>query len=411
MLLETITLILLLVISAFFSASEIAYIAANKIKVEVKAKKNNLAAKNALYFIRKPQEFFTTILIGNNIVNISFSSIITVMLTLTFRLEEGTILVISTLLVLLFGELLPKYLSREAADSFVLISAVPVRIFSFLLYPFVKIINIFNKFFNRDIAVKEDSVAYLFSKKDIQLLVKESREAGAVNTRESSALERILQLRDQRVYESMRPRTEIIAVDIESPIDEALNVFIESGFSKIPVYEENIDNIKGVILAYDLFKSPKNVRDIMKDVIYVPDTKKTIEMLNEFLRKRVSIAIVVDEFGGTAGLITGEDIIEEIFGEIKDEYDIDEEINRKVDEDSYIIGGKVEIDAINEKFNLNIPKSDYETIGGFITYHLGRIPAKGESVVIGDFRFLIIKANQIRIDLVKMYIDKQPELF
>ncbi|HEX2982241.1 MAG TPA: hemolysin family protein [Ignavibacteriales bacterium] len=411
MLLETITLILLLVISAFFSASEIAYIAANKIKVEVKAKKNNLAAKNALYFIRKPQEFFTTILIGNNIVNISFSSIITVMLTLTFRLEEGTILVISTLLVLLFGELLPKYLSREAADSFVLISAVPVRIFSFLLYPFVKIINIFNKFFNRDIAVKEDSVAYLFSKKDIQLLVKESREAGAVNTRESSALERILQLRDQRVYESMRPRTEIIAVDIESPIDEALNVFIESGFSKIPVYEENIDNIKGVILAYDLFKSPKNVRDIMKDVIYVPDTKKTIEMLNEFLRKRASIAIVVDEFGGTAGLITGEDIIEEIFGEIKDEYDIDEEINRKVDEDSYIIGGKVEIDAINEKFNLNIPKSDYETIGGFITYHLGRIPAKGESVVIGDFRFLIIKANQIRIDLVKMYIDKQPELF
>lgn len=411
MLLETVTLVLLLVISAFFSASEIAYIAANKIKIEVKAKKNNLAAKSALYFIRKPQEFFTTILIGNNIVNISFSSIITVMLTLTFRLEEGTILVISTLLVLLFGELLPKYLSREAADSFVLISAVPVRIFSFILYPFVKIINVFNKFFNRDIAVKEDSVAYLFSKKDIQLLVRESREAGAVNTRESSALERILQLRDQRVYESMRPRTEIIAIDIESPIDEALNVFIESGFSKIPVYEENIDNIKGVILAYDLFKSPKNVRDIMKDVIYVPDTKKTIEMLNEFLKKRASIAVVVDEFGGTAGLITGEDIIEEIFGEIKDEYDIDEEINRKVDEGSYIIGGKVEIDAINEKFNLNIPKSDYETIGGFITYHLGRIPEKGENVVIGDFRFLIIKANQIRIDLVKMYIDKQPDLF
>jgi CBS domain containing-hemolysin-like protein len=411
MLLETVTLVLLLVISAFFSASEIAYITANKIKIEVKAKKNNLAAKNALYFIRKPQEFFTTILIGNNIVNISFSSIITVILTLTFRLEEGTILVVSTLLVLFFGELLPKYLSREAADSFVLISAVPVRIFSFILYPFVKIINLFNKFFNRDIAVKEDSVAYLFSKKDIQLLVKESREAGAVNTRESSALERILQLRDQRVYESMRPRTEIIAIDIESPIDEALNVFIESGFSKIPVYEENIDNIKGVILAYDLFKSPKKVRDIMKDVIYVPDTKKTIEMLNEFLKKRASIAVVVDEFGGTAGLITGEDIIEEIFGEIKDEYDIDEEINRKVDEGSYIIGGKVEIDAINEKFNLSIPKSDYETIGGFITYHLGRIPAKGENVVIGDFRFLIIKANQIRIDLVKMYIDKQPELF
>lgn len=410
MLLETILLVLLLVISAFFSASEIAYITANKIKIEVKAKKKNIMAKNALYFIRKPQEYFATILIGNNVVNIAFSSLIAVMLTLSFHLEEGTILLISTLLILFFGELLPKYLSREAADSFVLISAVPIRIISFVLFPFVRTINFFNKFFNQDITVKEDSVAYLFSKKDIQLLVKESREAGAVNVRESSALERILQLREQRVYEAMRPRTEIIAIDIESAIDEALDVFIESGFSKIPVYEDNIDNVKGIILTYDLFKSPKNVREIMKEVIYVPDTKKTIEMLNEFLKKRASIAIVVDEFGGTAGLITGEDIIEEIFGEIKDEYDVDEEINRKVDEDSFIIGGKVEIDAINEKFDLNIPKSDYETIGGFITYHLGRIPAKGENVVIGDYRFLIIKANQIRIDLVKMYLERK-ELF
>ncbi len=410
MLLETIALSILLILSAFFSAAEIAFITSNKIKVEVKAKKN-FAAKNALYFMRKPQEFFTTILIGNNVFNIAFSSLITIMLTAAFQFEEGAILAISTLLLLLFGELLPKYISREKADSFILISSVPIRIISFLLFPFIKAINFFTKFFEKNIAVKEDSAAYLFSKKDIQLLVKESREAGAVNIRESSALERILQLRDQRVYEAMRPRTEMTAIEIDSTIAEALETFIDTGFSKIPVYEENIDHIKGIILTYDLFKSPKNIKDIMKDVIFVPDTKKTIEMLNEFLKKRASIAIVVDEFGGTAGLITSEDIIEEIFGEIKDEYDVDEEINRKIDDSSYIIGGKVEVDAINEKFGLAIPKADYETIGGFITYHLGRIPEKGENIIIGNLRFLIIKANQIRIDLVKMYVEEESSLF
>ncbi|HEY6906522.1 MAG TPA: transporter associated domain-containing protein, partial [Ignavibacteriaceae bacterium] len=193
-------------------------------------------------------------------------------------------------------------------------------------------------------------------------------------------------------------------VDIESTIDEVISIFVESGYSKIPVYEENLDNIRGVIFAYDIFNSPQNLKSIIREIIFVPETKRSFEMLNEFLNKQVSIAIVVDEFGGTAGLVTMEDIIEELFGEIKDEYDIEEEICRKISADSFLISGKVEIDYINEKYNLNIPTGDYETIAGYITSRIGRIPLQGESVKIDNFTFLIARSTNIRIDLVKLTI-------
>jgi CBS domain containing-hemolysin-like protein len=250
--------------------------------------------------------------------------------------------------------------------------------------------------------MKAENINYLFSKEDIEFLVKESHEAGVVNKKESDIITRVLALGEQRVYEAMRPRTEIVGVDIDSTIDEAITIFIESGYSKIPVYEENLDNIRGVIFAYDIFKSPKNLQNIIREIIFVPETKRSFEMLNEFLNKQVSIAIVVDEFGGTAGLVTMEDIIEELFGEIKDEYDIEEDICRKIASDTYLISGKVEIDYINEKYSLNIPTGDYETIAGFITSKLGRIPLQGENVTIENFNFLIARATNIKIDLLKL---------
>jgi len=207
----------------------------------------------------------------------------------------------------------------------------------------------------------------------------------------------------------MRPRTEIVGIEIGQSIDEALSIFIESGYSKLPVYEDNLDNIKGVIYAYDIFKSPKNLNEIIKEIIFVPETKKGFDMLNEFLSKQASIAVVIDEFGGTAGIITMEDIIEELFGEIRDEYDIEEDICRKIDENTYIINGKVEIDYINEKYNLNIPTGDYETIGGYITTRLGRIPAQGENVLIDGFNILIARANQIKVEVVKLSVNLETQ--
>ena len=319
-------------------------------------------------------------------------------------MSEFSVLIISTLVLLIFGELLPKYFARELGDRIVLITSIPIRVVFYLLYPFVKITSSLSSFLTQSSSVKAENINFLFSKEDIEFLVNESHEAGIVNKKESAIITKVLALGEQKVYEAMRPRTEIVGVDIDSTIDEVISVFIDSGYSKIPVYEENLDNIRGVIFAYDIFKSPKNLQSIIREIIFVPETKRSFEMLNEFLNKQVSIAIVVDEFGGTAGLVTMEDIIEELFGEIKDEYDIEEDICKKIATDTYLISGKVEIDYINEKYSLGIPTGDYETIAGFITSEIGRIPLQGESVTIDRFYFLVARANHIKIELVKLTI-------
>ena len=401
---ELIILVILVILSAFFAGSEMAFVVANKLKIEVRARKNDLAAKSAFSFVENPQYFFSTILIANNVINITFASLSAVILSTAFHLSEFSILIISTLIILLFGELIPKYFARELGDRVIFLTSIPIKIVYYITYPFVRIISSLSSFLTQSSNRKAENINFLFSKEDIQFLVKESREAGVVNKKESDIINRVLALGEQRVYEAMRPRTEIVGVDIDSTIDEAISIFIDSGYSKIPVYEENLDNIRGVIFAYDIFKSPENLQSIIREIIFVPETKRSFEMLNEFLNKQVSIAIVVDEFGGTAGLVTMEDIIEELFGEIKDEYDVEEDICRKIAPDTYLISGKVEIDFINEKYNLNLPTGDYETVAGYITNAIGRIPEQGEIIAIENFNFLIARANNIRIDLVKLTI-------
>ncbi|MGA7838073.1 MAG: hemolysin family protein, partial [Ignavibacteriaceae bacterium] len=399
---DLIILALLILLSGFFAASEIAFVVANKIKVEIKARKKNIAAENALHFINDPQDFFSVVLIGNNIVNVAFASVSTVFLSAFFGFGEIKILLLSTFVLLIFGELLPKYFARELADRVVFVSAIPIRIVSFILYPFVKFFSSISSLLTQSSNLKPENIRNLFSKEDIESLVKESHEAGVVNKKESDIISKVFDLADQRVYEAMRPRTEIVGIEINQTIDEALDLFIESGFSKLIVYDENLDNIKGMILTYDLFKSPENLQSIIREVIFVPETKKSFDMLNEFLRKQSSIAIVIDEFGGTAGIVTIEDIIEELFGEIKDEYDVEEDICRRIATDTYLISGKVEIDFINEKYDLNILPGDYETIAGYVTTKLGRIPEQGEIVVLDNFTILIARSSNIRIDLVKL---------
>jgi CBS domain containing-hemolysin-like protein len=399
---EITALILLIIISAFFSGTEIAFIVANKIKIEVKARKKRLDAQSALYFINNPQTFFSTILIGNNIVNIAFASISAVFLSVFFSLNELQILLVSSFIILLFGELIPKYFARELSERIVLLAALPLRVVNFLLYPFIKITSSISSFLTNTSNVKAESMKFLFSKEDLEILIQESHKAGMVDKKESDIISKVLSLGDQRVYEVMRPRTEIVGIEISRPIEEALLLFIESGYSKLPVFDENLDNIKGIIYANDFFKSPNSINEILHDAVFVPETKKSFELLNEFLNRQVTIAIVIDEFGGTAGIVTMEDIFEEMFGEIRDEYDIDEDICKKISDNSYIISGKVEIDYINENFNLSIPAGDYETIAGFITNRIGRIPLQGETVSFDGFTFFIVRANQIRIDIVRL---------
>jgi len=397
---QIIGLIGLILLSGFFSSSELAFIVANKLKIELRARKNKRAAKYAQYFMDNPQVFFSTILISNNIVNISFASLLTMLLLSAYQFNDISILIISTIILLLFGELIPKYIAREFADSFVITSSIPLKIISTILFPFIHITSSIASILTntRDITQEDTKI----HKDDIHTLLDESSDAGYVDEEDTDIIKNIIELGEQKVYEAMTPRTDIIGVNIDATMDEVIQTFMDSGYSKLPVYEENLDNIKGVIYVYDLFKNPKELKSIIKEIHFVPETKKSLDMLNEFLEKRVSITIVVDEFGGTAGLITVEDIIEEMFGEIQDEYDEDPDVCKKVADNTYVISGKVEIDFINEEFELNIPEGEYETLGGYIITKLGRIPDRGEKLKIDNFDIIILHSTKTKVNLVKM---------
>lgn len=408
MLNDSLILISLLLISASFSASEIAFIVSNKIKIEIRARKNNLSAKNAKYFVNNPDIFFSTILISNNIVNISFASFSSIMFSELFGWSEFSILIVSTMLLLLIAELIPKFLGRELADGLVLISAIPLRVVAVILYPVAKLTSTISSVLSRTNLKEEEEILQMVDKEDIQDLLEESSEAGKMDEEQTDIISKVIDIREQKVYEAMTPRTEIVGVDITSSMDEVIDSFIQSGYSKILVYEDNLDNIKGWLFNKDIFRQPDDLKSILREVLFIPETKKSLEMLNEFLSKRFSVAVVVDEFGGTAGLITVEDLIEELFGEIRDEYDESEDkMIKKIDVNAFVMSGKAEIDILNEEYELNIPEGDYETIAGYIMFRIGRIPHKGESFKVDNYSVHIIRSDKTKIDLIKFTIENR----
>ncbi|MCL4547688.1 MAG: hemolysin family protein [Bacteroidetes bacterium] len=406
---DLLILLILLVLSAFFSSAEIAFIVANKIKIEVRARKNNLYAINARYFLNHPDKFFSTILISDNVVNITFASLSSIFLLSMFGLHEFEILLINTSLILIFGELVPKFLGRELADSLVLFASVPLRLLTFVLYPFVKSISTISKVLSRTNHKEEEGMMQVFDKEDIQNLIEESSVAGKMDEEQSDIINKVIDIREQRVYEAMTPRTDIVGVEVTNSYEEVLSKFIESGYSKLVVYEDNLDNIKGIVFNKDIFKPQQELQQLIREVVFVPETKKSLEMLNEFLDKQFSFAIVVDEFGGTAGILTIEDLIEELFGEIRDEFDdVNEKVAKKIDANAYLLNGKVEIDYLNEELELKIQEGDYATIAGYVTCKLGRIPMKGESFKIDNFSIQILKSDKTKIDLLKLNIVQEP---
>lgn len=399
---DFILLIILIFFSAYFSSTEMAYIVANKLKVEVRARKKNIAAQSAFHFVKDPQQFYSTILIGNNIINIAFASISTVVLATKFGWSDYKILLFVSIITLIFGELIPKYIARESADSLLLLVSIPLRFFSIVLFPFIKLTTHLSKLLTERKKDSAENIAHLFDKEDMKILVDEVHSTSAAKNEESSFISKVFDFSEQKVYEAMRPRTEITGISIKDSVANAINLFIESGYSKVIVYEDDLDNIKGFILAKDLFSNPKELKDIIRETQFYPETKKSLEILNEFLTNNDSIAVVIDEFGGTAGIVTMEDIIEELFGDINDEYDIEEAICRKISKDTYIISGKVEIDHLNDKYQLDIPIGDYETIAGFIIDNIGHIPKPNETVAINNYSILIVRADSVRIDLIKL---------
>jgi len=397
----------LLGMSAYFSATEISYILSNKLKYEVKAKHSGFAAKSARHFAQHPDRLFSSVLIGNNMANFGLASLASVLLSSVFGWGDFTVLWVSTLVILLFGEVLPKYIASEMPNGFFLVVAAPMRVISFILYPAGKLATNIAKLITG--AKDKDSESLILSaqRDDLSLLIKESELEGTMEKENSEIIQRVFEFSDRRVSDSMRPRTEISGVDISSTIEEVVANFLETGYSKLVVYDENLDNIKGVVYSFDLFKKPAFLSQIMRTPYFVPESKLSIELLRELLAKRLSIAIVIDEFGGTAGLVTTEDLVEELFGEIRDEYDVDDTLCKKLGPNTYLLSGKVELDTLENKYGIVLPtKGEYNTVAGFVLEVTGKIPEQGEVIVSGNVTTTVVRSSSLRIELVKIVINE-----
>lgn len=418
---EFIAIAVAVMLSGFFSGSEIGFVSANRLRLEIKSRQENLSGKYLQYFVRNPETFLSTTLVGNNIVNVAYATLMTIFLAAPitgvwgyyFDVEPTDLVVlaiqtvVASVVILIFGEIIPKSIFRVHADSLVSLVAVPIRWTNVILRPLIWFANAVALKLVRFLQPDSDTVQEFFRREDMELIFREIAvdEESQFDEDDSEILTNVLELSTMRVRESMIPRTEIVAVEKESSIEDVLNAFVTSGYSKIPVYSGNIDNIVGVVFAYDLFKRPETLVEIIRPVKHVPSSQKSTDLLSEFRRLNISMAVVIDEYGGTAGLVTIEDLIEEVVGDIQDEYDDEETIMKRLPNNTFILSGDVEIDDLEEEFpeiGLFSEDCEFETIAGYVIHAIGRIPKVGEEVLIGNHKIMITKAKPTRIEIIRL---------
>jgi CBS domain containing-hemolysin-like protein len=411
-----IIILIFLIFSAFFSGMEIAFISANRLRIELDKKQQLFSSKIISVFVNNPGKFLTTMLVGNNIALVIYSLIMVKLLEpVIYRFITFPVLVFliqtlfSTILILFTGEFFPKIVFRSEPNIALNIFAVPIFIFYILFLPLTYLINwisekIIRSFYKNENPANE--VKKMFNKVELVHLINQSQEKIVEvtgNENDLKLFQNALDFSSVKVRDCMIPRTEIIAVEIDSPVSELKQKFIESGFSKILVYKETIDNITGYVTSKSLFKKFKSIREKLIEISYVPETMAARKLLEKFIEEKKSMAVVVDEFGGVSGMLTIEDIIEEIFGEIEDEHDTIELIEKKITDDEYIFSGRLEIDYLNEKYNLHLPESeDYETLAGMIVHHFESIPKLNERISIEPFELKILKVSKTRIELIHL---------
>ncbi len=420
---DYIIVLITLVLSGFFSGLEIAFVSSNRLKQELDIKNNNSSARILAQFYKNPSRFIGALLLGNNIALVGYGIVmakileepITLLLPAAINTEFFILItqtVLSTLLILIVAEFIPKILFRISPNAILKFLALPVWLFYVLFYPLIILYIGFSEFLlKRIFRIKLKDEVYTFSAVDLDEYIKDFQpEQVDENNQEIQMIQNAMEFKNVKLRDCMIPRTEIVAVDIDTPIDELINLFITSGHSKIMVYEGDIDNLIGYLHAYDIFSHPSNLKKIIRKVDIFPETMTAKDLLNVFIKNHKSIAIVVDEFGGTSGIVTMEDIIEEIFGEIEDEYDTDTDKEEQLAEDQFQFSTRLEIDYLNEKYNLNIPESEeYETLAGFILHYHESIPQKGEIIEITPYIFEVTAASENRLDEVKMTVSKKVE--
>jgi CBS domain containing-hemolysin-like protein len=405
-----------LIFSAFFSGIEIAFISANRLRIELDKKQGLFSSHIISIFISNPGKFLTTMLVGNNIALVIYSLIMVKLLEpiiyqmITFPAGVFFIqTVFSTLLILFTGEFFPKIIFRLEPNIALNIFAIPVLFFYVLFYPFTYLINLISQniisSFHKN-GNPANEVNKVFNKVDLIHLINQSHEKTIEekgNENDLKLFQNALDFSSVKVRDCMIPRNEITAIEIDSPVSELKHKFIESGFSKILVYKDTIDNITGYVTSKSLFKKFKSIREKTIEISFVPETMQARKLLEKFIEEKRSMAVVVDEFGGVSGMLTIEDIIEEIFGEIEDEHDTIELIEKKVADDEYIFSGRLEIDYLNEKYNLKLPESeDYETLAGMVIHYFESIPKSNEHIRIEPFELKILKVSKTRIELMQL---------
>ena len=422
---EILIIVCCLILSAFFSGMEIAYISSNKIFIEIEKRQSGVLATVLKKLTKKPSKFIATMLVGNNIALVVYGFYMGDLIMASFNsllpLESGfltamitdfsllTQTVISTLLILFTAEFLPKVFFQIYANSFLKIFAIPAYLF-YLLFSFVSsfVIWISDVILKRFFKTEGDEVQLAFSKLELGNFISEQLEASESEDGVDSEIQifqNALEFSDIKAREVMVPRTEIVAVDQNVAPNDLVAIFTDTGLSKILVYNEAIDDIIGYIHSFELFKKPKTLRSILLPVVYVPETMWVKDVLSILIKKRKSIAVVIDEYGGTSGMITIEDIVEELFGEIEDEHDSVMLIEEKLGEDHYKFSARLEVDYLNETYKLEIPEGEnYETLGGFITNHTEEIPDPMEEVRINNYHFTILEATNTKIELVELQL-------
>ena len=414
-------MLIMLLLSAFFSGMEIAFITANKLKIEVDRNKGSLSASILSNFSKTPWKFISALLLGNNIALVIYGIVIVRILEpliinilpANFHSESLILLIqtiVATLIILITAEFLPKILFRINANNTLRFFALPAIIFYYLLFPITFLFITFSEFLlKRFFKIKFSHQNQVFTPIDVDNFLNEFSSNNSDNSeiqQELQMFQNAIDFRDVKLRECMIPRTEIIATELNTSIEDLIKLFIETNLSKILIYKNTIDVIIGYVHSHDMLKKPKDINQVIKQVIIVPETMLANKLLSAFIEQRKNVAVVVDEFGGTSGMLTLEDVIEEIFGEINDEYDTEDHTEKQISENEYIFSGRLEIDYLNDRYQLSLPKTDdFETLAGLITHFHESIPNLSDEIIIDNFIFTILEAGETRIEKVNVRIN------
>ena len=392
-----------LILSIIYSSSEIALMSANPLQLDVWEKQEKRFSQWASSILDHKREYLSVILIGTNLANILTTSFATVYILREIEILPHKLIVIPiTIIILLFGEILPKTIMRDYANTGIMILAPFLKSSYFLFFPVIMILRKTGEITISD-SLNSPTEEIDEKRDDIQHAYEQVDDSIAIEKEQKEMISNVFDFRESTVYEAMTPRTEISAVSQIDSLEKVLHTFIDSGHSKLPVYENDLDNIIGVVYLYDLFHTPENINDVIKPVLHVPYTKPVMDLMTEFQSAHHALAIVLDEHGGSAGLITTEDLFEELLGEFEDEFDENLEKGEKLDDGSIVVNARMDWEDFNYKFGSIIPKGEYETIGGYIISELGRIPNKGEHLFMSIGQVVILNSSARQIHRVQLY--------